>query len=88
VIIKKQKEYIVMLKKISEILVEQLGIEDVEITEETSFQDDLHIDSLDLFEVITALEDEFEIEIPQEDLESLKSVGDVIEYLQSKGIEE
>lgn len=76
-----------MLEKITAILEDQLGIDVAGVTEETSFQDDLRIDSLDLFEVVTALEDEFEIEIPQEELDSLKTVGDVIEYLSSKGIE-
>lgn len=76
-----------MLEKITSILEEQLGIDVSGVTEETSFQDDLRIDSLDLFEVVTALEDEFEIEIPQEELDSIKTVGDVIEYLSSKGIE-
>ncbi|MDD6102364.1 MAG: acyl carrier protein [Clostridiales bacterium] len=76
-----------MLEKITGILSDQLGIDVSNVTEETSFQDDLRIDSLDLFEVVTALEDEFEIEIPQEELDSIKTVGDVIEYLASKGIE-
>lgn len=76
-----------MLEKITSILEEQLGIDVTGVTEETSFTDDLRIDSLDLFEVVTALEDEFEIEIPQEELDSVKTVGDVIEFLASKGIE-
>ncbi len=76
-----------MLEKILGILEDQLGIDVAGVNEETSFQDDLRIDSLDLFEVVTALEDEYEIEIPQEELDSIKTVGDVIEYLQSKGLE-
>ncbi len=76
-----------MLEKILGILEDQLGIDVAGVNEDTSFQDDLRIDSLDLFEVVTALEDEYEIEIPQEELDSIKTVGDVIEYLQSKGIE-
>lgn len=76
-----------MLEKILGILEDQLGIDVAGVNEDTSFQDDLRIDSLDLFEVVTALEDEYEIEIPQEELDSIKTIGDVIEYLQSKGLE-
>lgn len=76
-----------MKDKVLQILEEQLSIDVSGVTDETSFSDDLGIDSLDLFEVVTALEDEFSIEIPQEDLEGLKTVGDVVEYLQGKGIE-
>ena len=76
-----------MLDKVLEILRDQLGVDTTGVTEETSFVDDLRIDSLDLFEVVTALEDEYNIEIPQEELEGLKTVGDVVEYLSSKGLE-
>ncbi|MGN0165409.1 MAG: acyl carrier protein [Lachnospiraceae bacterium] len=76
-----------MLEKVISILEDQLGIDVAGVNEDTSFQDDLRIDSLDLFEVVTALEDEYEIEIPQEELDSLKTVGDVVKFLQSKGIE-
>lgn len=76
-----------MLEKVISVLEDQLGIDVAGVNEETSFQEDLRIDSLDLFEVVTALEDEYEIEIPQEDLDTLKTVGDVVKYLQSKGIE-
>ena len=77
-----------MLDKVLEILRDQLGVDTTGVTEETSFVDDLRIDSLDLFEVVTALEDEYNIEIPQEELEGLKTVGDVVEYLSSKGLEQ
>ena len=76
-----------MFEKVLEVLREQLGIDTTGVTEETSFMDDLRIDSLDLFEVVTTLEDDFGIEIPQEDLEDLTTVGAVVEYLQSRGIE-
>lgn len=76
-----------MLEKVISILEDQLGIDVAGVNEDTSFQEDLRIDSLDLFEVVTALEDEYEIEIPQEELDSLKTIGDVVKYLQSKGIE-
>ena len=77
-----------MLKKISEIIAEQLSVSVSEISEETKFKEDLGAASLDLFELVMALEDEYSIEIPQEDFESLKTVGSVISYLKSKGIDE
>lgn len=77
-----------MLEKISEIIAEQLSVSVSEISEETKFKEDLGADSLDLFELVMALEDEYSIEIPQEDLESLKTVGSVVSYLKSKGIDE
>ena len=74
-------------KKIAEIIREQLNLDDVEITEETSFKDDLGADSLDLFELVMAFEEEYGIEIPSEDLEKLATVGDVVEYIKAQGIE-
>ncbi|MBO4789308.1 MAG: acyl carrier protein [Lachnospiraceae bacterium] len=76
-----------MFEKILEILQNQLSIDVTGVTEETSFRDDLRIDSLDLYEVVTALEDEFGIEIQPEDLDGIRTVGDVIEFLASNGIE-
>ena len=67
---------------------EKLNADGVEITEDTNFKDDLNADSLDLFELVMALEEEFGTEIPSEDLEKLATVGDVMEYLAGKGIEE
>lgn len=77
-----------MLEKMKEIIAEQLGVEEDEITLETSFKEDLGADSLDLFELTMALEEEYDVEIPAEELESIETVNDVIEYLASKGIEE
>ncbi len=76
-----------MLERVSEIIVEILAADDIEITEETSLKDDLGADSLDLFELITAFEDEYGIEIPQEELENIQTVGDIIEYMKSKGVD-
>ncbi len=73
-----------MLEKIKEIIEEKLGMDDVTITEETSFKDDLGVDSLDLFELVMALEEEFGTEIPSEDLEALTTVGKVMEYIKNK----
>ena len=77
-----------MFEKVKAVIEEKLNAEGVDITEETSFKDDLNADSLDLFELVMALEDEFETEIPSEDLEKLTTVGDVLEYLKSKGIDD
>ena len=71
-----------------EIIAEQLGVEEDEITLDTSFKEDLGADSLDLFELTMALEEQYDIEIPAEELEDLETVNDVVEYLKSKGVEE
>ena len=68
-----------MLERVSEIITEQFNLEGVTITEESSFKDDLGADSLDLFELVMAFEEEYGIEIPP--------VGAVIEYMKSKGVE-
>ena len=73
--------------KVKEIIVEQLGVADTAVTLEASFIDDLGADSLDLFELVMALEEEYDVEIPQEDLASINTVEDVINYLKDKGIE-
>ena len=75
-----------MLDKIKEIIIEQLNLQGVEITEETSFKDDRGADSLDLFELVMAFEEEFGIEMPQDDLENIETVGDVIKLLKDTGI--
>ena len=71
-----------MLERIAGIIREQLNLDNVEITEETSFKDDLDADSLDLFEMVMSLEDTCGVEIPTEDLETMVTVGDVAEYLE------
>ena len=76
-----------MLEKIREIIADQLNIEADTITEETAFKEDLGVDSLDLFEMVMALEDEYSVEIPAEDLQNLLTVGDVMKYLKDKGVE-
>lgn len=73
-----------MLERVKEIIEEKLGLEDAVITENTSFKDDLGVDSLDLFELVMAFEDEFGTEIPSEDLEGLSTVGEVIKYIENK----
>ena len=76
-----------MLEKVIEIIQEQLNLEGVTITEESSFKDDLGADSLDLFELVMAVEEEYGDEIPAEELEKLTTVGSVVEYLKAQGIE-
>ena len=76
-----------MLEKMSEMIAEQLNCDAETITADTSFKDDLGADSLDLFELVMALEDEYSVEIPAEDLENLTTVGQVMDYLKSKGVE-
>ncbi|MDY4206002.1 MULTISPECIES: acyl carrier protein [Lachnospiraceae] len=70
-----------MLETIKKLVAENLGVDEADITEESSFKEDLGADSLDLFELVMALEDEYGIEIPTEDLEQIATVGDVMEYI-------
>ncbi|MDN5317760.1 MAG: acyl carrier protein [Thermoanaerobacterium sp.] len=70
-------------EKIRDIIVEQLGVDPEEVTMESSFIDDLGADSLDIVELIMALEEEFDVEISDEDAEKIKTVGDVVEYLKN-----
>ncbi len=72
-----------MFEEIRKIVAENLGAEESAITMESSFRDDLNADSLDLFEMVMALEEEFGIEIPSEDLEQLKTISDVVNYIES-----
>jgi len=67
--------------RIKEIIVEQLGVEESEITTDASFIDDLGADSLDTVELVMAFEEEFGIEIPDEDAENIRTVKDVVDYL-------
>ena len=76
-----------MFERVKEIIEEQLNLDGVEITEASRFKEDLQADSLDLFELVTAFEDEYGVEIPSEDLEKITTVGSVIEYMKAKGVE-
>ena len=77
-----------MLEKMKEIIADQLGVSEDEVTLEASFKEDLDADSLDLFELVVALEEEYDVEIPSDDLAELNTVGDVINYLKDKGVED
>ena len=76
-----------MLEKMKEMLAEQLNIDVSTITPDTSFKDDLGADSLDLMELLMAIEDEYNIEIEAEELTDVQTVGEVLDYLKNKGIE-
>lgn len=77
-----------MLEKMKEIIADQLGVSEDEVTLEASFKEDLDADSLDLFELVMALEEEYDVEIPSDGLAELNTVGDVINYLKDKGVED
>lgn len=71
-------------EKIREIIVEQLGAEEDAVTMETYLMKDLEADSLDAVEIIMAIEDEFDIEVPDEEAEKFQSVGDIVKYVEEK----
>lgn len=71
-------------EKIKSIIAEQLGVKPEEVTPQASFIEDLGADSLDTVELVMALEEEFEIEIPDEDAEKMASVGDAVKYIEEK----
>jgi acyl carrier protein len=73
--------------KVKEIIINELGVEAEKVTPEASFVEDLGADSLDTVELVMAFEEEFGIEIPDEDAETLQTVGDAIKYLKEKGVQ-
>lgn len=73
--------------KVKEIIINELGVEADKVTNEASFVEDLGADSLDTVELVMAFEEEFGIEIPDEDAEQMQTVGDAITYLKGKGVE-
>lgn len=73
-----------VFEKTKHIIAEQLGVDEDEITMQTSMMGDLEADSLDAVEIMMALEDEFEIEIPDEDAENFKNIGDIVKYIEGK----
>ena len=82
-----EEENETMLEKMKEIIAEQLNVDAEAVLAESSFKEDLGADSLALFELVMALEDEYSVEIPSEDLEKILTVQDVIDYMKNKGVE-
>jgi acyl carrier protein len=72
-----------IFEKVKEIIVEQLGVEEEDVAMESSFIDDLGADSLDVVELIMALEEEFDLEIPDSEAEKIQTVGDVVDYIKN-----
>lgn len=73
-----------VLERITKIIVDRLGVEAQEVTPEASFKDDLGADSLDVVELVMELEDEFEMEISDEDAEKITTVGDAVNYIKER----
>ncbi len=73
-----------MIEKVKDIIVEELGVEREKLTDSASFMEDLGADSLDTVELVMAFEKEFDIDIPDEEAEKLRTVGDALKYLQDK----
>ncbi|MNI28948.1 Acyl carrier protein [compost metagenome] len=72
-----------VLDRVKRIVIDRLGVEEVEVTLEASFKEDLGADSLDVVELVMELEDEFDLEISDEDAEKITTVGEVVKYIQS-----
>ena len=77
-----------MFDKVKAIFEEQLGVSQDEMNLDTNFKDDLGVDSLDLYEIVMKMEEEFDVEIPAEELNNVATFEDVLNYLKSKGVEE
>jgi len=72
-----------LFEQVKALIVERLGVEEAEVTAEASFKEDLNADSLDVVEMVMAIEDEFGIEIPDEEAEKITTVGQVVAYLEA-----
>jgi len=75
-----------LFEQVKEVIVRELAVPESQVTEEASFDGDLKADSLDVVELVMALEDEFDLEIPEEDAERITTVGAVVRYLEEKGV--
>ena len=73
-----------VFEKVKSVIVEQLGVDEAEVTMEANFSDDLGVDSLEIFEIVMSLEEAFEIEIPNEDIENIKDVKGIVKYIEVK----
>lgn len=74
-----------IFEKVKNIIVNQLGVDPDDVTQDSAFIEDLGADSLDIVELIMALESEFDLEIPEEEAENVSTVGDVVEYIRANG---
>ena len=72
-----------MIEEMKELIAADLGVDPAEVTETASFKEDLGADSLDLFELVMAMEEKYDVQIPSEDLEQLVTVGDAIKYIEA-----
>ncbi len=72
-----------VFEKVKNIVVEQLGVEEADVTVEARFIEDLGADSLDVVELIMAMEDEFDLEFPEEEAENISTIGDVVDYIKA-----
>jgi acyl carrier protein len=77
-------DFVDILERVRELVVDQLGVDTEEVTVEASFVDDLGADSLDIVELVMAFEEEFELEIPDEDAEKITTVGAAVKYIKAK----
>ncbi len=75
-----------LFEKVKEVIVRELSVPESEVTESATFEGDLKADSLDVVELVMALEEEFAIEIPEEEAEQIRTVGDTVRYLEQKGV--
>lgn len=73
-----------VVEKVKKVIADQLSMEVEEVNLESTFTDDLGVDSLEIFEIVMSLEEEFEIEIPNEDIENIKTIQDIVNYVKSK----
>ena len=73
-----------IFEKVKNIIIDQLGIDEEEVKLEANLIDDLGVDSLEIFEIVMSLEDEFGIEIPNEDIEDIKTVKEIVDYIERK----
>jgi acyl carrier protein len=76
------EDHIMIFEKLKDIIAEQLSVEADEVTMDSNIQDDLGADSLDVVDLITTIEDEFDISIPDEAVEEIKTVGDIVNYVE------
>jgi len=74
-----------LFERVRDVIVRELSVPESKVTEEATFDGDLSADSLDVVELVMALEDEFDVEIPEEDAEKIRTVGDAVRYLEAKG---